>query len=180
MRLPHDWYDEPLPANVRLGERSWIYSSFAFLHHRSTRPDAVRIGDDSGVYHGSFFETGPDAEVEIGRFCTVAGPKIRTDGRVRIGDHTFISYDVVIADDVVAVPPGAGPGAAPRGVEIESEVWIGARAVVAGGARLGRGAVVAAGAVVDFDVPEYAVVAGNPGRVVGSAPPGLAAREDAR
>ena len=42
--LPHDWYPGELPANVVLGKRSWLYSSFAFLHHRSEREPAIRIG----------------------------------------------------------------------------------------------------------------------------------------
>ena len=44
------------------------------------------------------------------------------------------------------------------------------------GARLGKGVIVGAGAVVDFCVPDYAIVAGNPARVVGWArPEGLGA-----
>ena len=41
--LPHDWYPEPLPPNVTIGERSWIYSSFAFSHFRSKIDPAVQI-----------------------------------------------------------------------------------------------------------------------------------------
>lgn len=158
-----------------MGARSWLYSSFAFLHHRSQRSAAIRIGDDSGVYHGSFFETGPDAEVDIGRFCTIAGPTIRTDGRIVIGDHAFISYDVFIADAFDVAPPDAPCSGCARGrgtsIIIGDDVWIGARAVVLGGARLGDGVIVAAGTVVDFPVEPFAVVAGNPARVVGSSPP---------
>ena len=49
---------------------------------------------------------------------------------------------------------------------VEDDVLIGANAVVIEGVRIGRGAVVAAGAVVVNDVPENAVVAGCPARVI--------------
>ena len=52
------------------------------------------------------------------------------------------------------------------GVVIEDDVWVGARAVILRGVRVGRGAIVAAGAVVTKSVPPYAIVAGNPARVL--------------
>ena len=36
--LPHDWFPRPLPSNVRLGEGTWLYSTFAFLHYESEQP----------------------------------------------------------------------------------------------------------------------------------------------
>jgi acetyltransferase-like isoleucine patch superfamily enzyme len=55
-------------------------------------------------------------------------------------------------------------------VTIEDDVWIGAQAIILGGVRIGAGAIIGAAAVVDQDVPAYAIFAGNPGRVVGSVP----------
>ena len=172
--LEHDWYPEPLPRNVVIGERSWLYSSFAFLHYRSQKPCGVRIGDDSGVYCGSFFDLGPEGEVEIGDFCAVVGAIISTNGRVAIEDYAFIAHDVVIADQPVALPRSRTAARRASGrhrpdIRIGENAWIGARAVILGGADIGAGAIVGAGAVVDSEVPAYAVVAGNPARVVGSA-----------
>jgi acetyltransferase-like isoleucine patch superfamily enzyme len=176
LTLPHDWFPRPLPLNVEIGPRSWVYSSFAFLHCRSRRPCAVRVGHDSGVYNGSFFELGPGGEVEVGNFCTVVGAVIRTDRRVVIEDYAFVAHEVVIADTFTAVPPGEtgeparldGPAVS---VVIRRNAWVGARVVLLGGADIGEGVVVGAGAVVDFPVPAFVIVAGNPARVVGSAPP---------
>lgn len=49
---------------------------------------------------------------------------------------------------------------------IGNDVWIGARAILLGGVHVGNGAVIGAGAVVAKDVPPYAIVVGNPARVV--------------
>ena len=55
-------------------------------------------------------------------------------------------------------------------IVIGDDVWIGARAIILPGVHIGRGAIVSAGAVVTDDVPEYAIVAGNPARVIKQRP----------
>jgi acetyltransferase-like isoleucine patch superfamily enzyme len=170
--LPHDWFPRPLPGNVTLGERSWWYSSFACLHCHSTRPCGVRVGKDTGIYHGTFFDLGPDGEVEIGDYCAIVGAIISTNGRVVIRDYALIAHEVVIADSFAAVPWEEGrPGLPGSRTEIiiGENSWIGARAILLPGARVGPGAIVGAAAVIDFAVPDFAIVAGNPARIVGSA-----------
>ena len=63
-------------------------------------------------------------------------------------------------------------------ISIGSNSWIGARAILLAGARIGEGAIVGAAAVVDFSVPPYAIVAGNPARIVGWAEPDPLPRND--
>jgi acetyltransferase-like isoleucine patch superfamily enzyme len=176
--LPHDWFPRPLPENVSLGARSWCYSAFSCAHYRSARPGGVRVGNDSGIYHGTFFDLGSEGEVEIGNYCALVGAIIATNGRVVIGDYCFLAHEVVIADSFAVVPGGdAAAPAAGRGapvVELGENVWVGARAVLLRGARLGAGAIVGAAAVVDFEVAPGAIVAGNPARVVGWANRGSA------
>jgi acetyltransferase-like isoleucine patch superfamily enzyme len=173
IRLPHDWFPASLPANVELGEGSWLYSAFAFVHCCSRRPRAVCVGKLSGIYDGSFFELGPDGEVTIGDYCTLVGAIIATNGQVRIGDYCFVAHEVVFADGPFVAPTlSQGPdnsGVVESGkrIELGNDVWIGAGAVVLGGARIGDGAIIGAAAVVDFEVPAYAIVAGNPARIVG-------------
>lgn len=166
--LEHDWFARPLPENVELGARSWLFSAHMFLHCRSRRPCAVRVGEDSGVYSGTHFELGPDGQVEIGRYCTIVGAIIATNGRVSIGDCSFVAHEVVLADREFARPPDGSPEPAGRDITIGENAWIGARAIVLGGTRIGDGAVVGAGALVSGEVPAGATVAGNPARVVGT------------
>ena len=169
--LPHDWYPQPLPHNVVIGERSWLYSSFAFVHYSSRRPVGVRLGSDTGVYNGSFFELGEHGEVEIGDFCTIVGAVINANRRVEIHDYAFIAHEVHICDHPTAVPPGPGArtGSAPPPLVIGQDAWIGARAIIVGDASIGDGAIVGAGAVVTAPVPPHMTVVGNPARVVGGS-----------
>ena len=170
--LPHDWFPRALPANVVIGERSWCYSSFAFLHYRSTRACGVRVGQDSGIYHGSFFDLGPDGEVVIGDFATLVGAIISVNSRVEIGDHAFIAHEVVLADSFAVVPGAEGtltPSDGQRStIVVGRNSWIGARATILAGVRIGEGAIVGAAAVVEDDVPDFTIAAGVPARIVGS------------
>ena len=51
-------------------------------------------------------------------------------------------------------------------ITIENDVWIGANSTIMSGIKIGNGAIVAAGSTVTKDVPSYAIVAGNPAKVV--------------
>ena len=162
----HDWFAFDVPAGVEIGRRSWVYSSFAFLHGSDAK---VRIGNDTGIYSATNFELGPDAEVLVGNYVMIDGACISTNARVEIEDYSMIAFQAVIADS-----PIAGPGHHPTegrdpNIYIGQNVWIGARSVILGGARLNEGVVVGALAVVDFEVPAFSIVAGNPARIIGTA-----------
>ena len=79
-------------------------------------------------------------------------------GRATVGDHCHVGAGAVLAG--VIEPASATP------VIVEDNVMIGANAVVIEGCRIGRDAVVAAGAVVVGDVPAGAVVAGCPAKII--------------
>ena len=168
-----EWF-EPLPDNVVIGERSYLYSSYAFRHCLSQRDPAVRIGHDTGVYANTVFELGPQAEVTIGDYCSIADPTIATNGRVTIGSYCLVGWDSVIADVSWPVPPrsreavGGAVNPCPESeIVLADNVWVGARAILLTGARIGENAVVGAGSVVDFEVPPGMLAAGNPARVIG-------------
>ncbi|MCB2204264.1 acyltransferase [bacterium] len=99
----------------------------------------------------------------ISQHCTVSGS-------VRIGDDTLIGGFVTIIDGN-HVTRNAERSIREQGgkqvpIEIGSDVWIGSNAVILQGVNIGDHAVVAANATVTKDVPEYAVVAGTPARVI--------------
>jgi hypothetical protein len=172
--LENDWWPAPVPQNVVIGSGSYLFSSYCFLHYRSEQPTGVKIGSRSGAYEGTFFNLGPLGQVEIGNYCTLAGPTFATNGKVVIGDYAFISYHVYFAGSEAATTPLSRTfekNDIPDPITVSENVWIGARAVLLPGARLGEGAIIGACAVVDFEVPPFGIVAGSPAEVVGQANP---------
>jgi UDP-2-acetamido-3-amino-2,3-dideoxy-glucuronate N-acetyltransferase len=143
---------------------------------RRPRPGApARVHPPSVVANGATV----GLDVVVGAFCFVADGAVIGAGS-RIQGHTGVWDGVVLGEDVF-VGPGAQftnirhPRAAfPRAPNwdrtvVEEGATIGALAAIVAPARIGRCAVVGAGAVVTQDVPAHAIVVGNPARVVGWA-----------
>ncbi|MFD2371003.1 2,3,4,5-tetrahydropyridine-2,6-dicarboxylate N-acetyltransferase [Brevibacillus sp. GCM10020057] len=115
--------------------------------------DQVTIGNNAVIMMGATINIG--AVIGEG---TMIDMNVVVGGRGTIGKNCHIGAGSVIAG--VIEPPSAQP------VVVEDDVLIGANAVILEGIRVGKGAVVAAGAVVIEDVPPYTVVAGTPARVI--------------
>jgi 2,3,4,5-tetrahydropyridine-2-carboxylate N-succinyltransferase/tetrahydrodipicolinate N-acetyltransferase len=115
--------------------------------------DRVLIGEGAVVMMGAVVNIG--AVVGAGTMIDMGAI---LGGRATVGKNCHIGAGAVLAG--VIEPPSAMP------VVVEDDVLIGANAVVLEGVRIGRGAVVAAGAVVVEDVPAETVVAGVPARVI--------------
>lgn len=115
--------------------------------------DQVEIGDHAVIMMGAVINIG----AEIGEGSMIDMGAI-LGGRAIVGKNCHIGAGTVLAG--VIEPPSAEP------VVIEDNVMIGANAVVLEGVRVGRGAVVAAGAVVVSDVAPNTVVAGVPARKI--------------
>jgi acetyltransferase-like isoleucine patch superfamily enzyme len=99
------------------------------------------------------------------------GTHVQCNGGVTIGKYCHLSRGITILstthdydkrpkipyDEVVTERP----------VVIKDFVWVGCHAIILGGVTIGEGAIVGAGSLVFKDVPDYAIVLGNPARVVG-------------
>jgi maltose O-acetyltransferase len=119
------------------------------------------------VEHGAFFGSGRDIEVGdntgIGINCRIAGP-------LKIGRDVMMGPDVMIftqnhENSRLDIPMNLQT-APKKPVIIEDDVWIAARVIILPGITVHKGAIIGAGAVVTKDVPEYAVVGGNPARII--------------
>lgn len=111
-------------------------------------------------------------ELVIGDFSGI-GIKCKLSGRVCIGKYVMMGPDVVIhtrehRHDRIDVPMCEQGQEPEKPVVIQDDVWLCERAIILPGLTIGKGSIVAAGAVVCTDVPPYSVVAGNPARVVKS------------
>ncbi len=115
--------------------------------------DQVEIGDNAVIMMGASINIG--AVIGEG---TMIDMNAVLGGRATVGKNCHIGAGSVLAG--VIEPPSAQP------VIIEDEVVVGANVVVLEGVRVGKGAVLAAGAVVTEDVPPNTVVAGIPARVI--------------
>ena len=155
-----------LPRSTAPGGRFW-----RALRLWCARPLLLSCGSHVNVERGATFASG---QVSIGDHSGI-GVDAYLQGPVAIGKHVMMAPQVVIftANHIFAsrtVPMRLQGSTEARPVVIEDDVWLGQRCMVMPGLRIGRGAVVAAGAIVTKDVPQFAVVAGNPARVVGERP----------
>lgn len=129
----------------------------------------VRIGAETSVMPHVIIRAGGSRKVRIGSHCSL-NPYVCVFGGATIGNHVRIATHVVIVPmqhrfDRTDVPIH-GQGVTSKGVVIEDDVWIGMNVSILDGVRVGRGAVVGAGAVVTKDVAPEAIVVGNPARVL--------------
>lgn len=152
----------PIAGNVQLGEGVQIF-----------QPDLVnlygcKIGDQSRI--GPFVEIQKNATV--GQRCKVSSHSFICEG-VIIEDEVFIGHCVMFTNDLFphatsedgALQTDADWTVIPTTVKRRAS--IGSNATIIAGVTIGENALVGAGAVVTRDVPDYAIVAGVPARVVG-------------
>lgn len=179
-----DWFPGVLADNVRFDEAAYIQSSYSFFECAALQPGAIEIGRAAGIYRNCVLIVGPQGRLRIGEYTSLNSTYIVCQDDIQIGAHCLISWGVVVTDTWVSAipdryawrdqltqcatqnPRGILPSMTSRAVLIEDNVWIGFGSVVLPGTRLGRGAIVGCKSVVSGEIPPYAVVAGNPARVI--------------
>jgi len=135
---------------IVLGDRVRINTITTFTAHKESDEPTLRIGDD--VYIGSYVQIAIGSEVTIG-------------DRVLIASRVFLAgYDGHPVDPIDRSSGLADP--VPPPMRIGDDAWIGAGAFVGKGVTIGRCAIVAAASVVTRDVPDGAIVGGNPAQVI--------------
>ncbi len=147
-------------------------SLFALIDHYSNVSNKARVYSRNKVWKstiGDYTYVGERSSIvntDIGKFCSIAGEVL-----IGLSSHTinFLSTSPLFTekrngtgsswcDEAISYPY--------KRVEIGNDVWIGARAMIMGGIKIGNGAVVGAGAVVTKDVPPYAIVVGIPAKII--------------
>ena len=150
--------------------------SFTLRRVWLSRVLGIRLGPGAGVHLGCYvWFYGPSqirrdgiaigAYTRINRKCT-----LDTRGGLVIGDNVSISPEVMILTAEHRLTDARFVDESRAPVVIGDHVFIGSRAIILPGVRLGRGAVVAAGSVVTRSVDELVIVGGVPARPIGTRP----------
>nr|WP_314614801.1 acyltransferase [uncultured Pseudomonas sp.] len=119
----------------------------------------AKIGQDCNICAHSLIE----GDVIVGDRVTVKSGVFLWDG-TRVADDVFIGPNATFTND--PLPRSKAYPEVFKGISLEKGSSIGANATILPGVRVGEYAMVGAGAVVTKDVPPYAVVVGNPARVI--------------
>lgn len=120
-------------------------------------------------------------KIDIGRFCKL-NFNIEIGNKSSIGDNAYIQGNVKIGNNVMIGPqvmmiasnhnysdrriPMNQQGANSKGIIIEDDVWIGARAIILDGVIIREGTIVGAGAVVTKNTEPFTVIGGNPAKLI--------------
>ncbi|GAC1418080.1 MAG: acyltransferase [Flavisolibacter sp.] len=158
---------------------SWLINPFI---HKTGKGSIIRFRTRMDVLPFNRFELGDYSVIED--FCTVnngVGDVIIGSetligmgnviiGPVMIGNHVIFAQNIVVSGLNHGYQDISQPIHKQRVstalITIEDECWVGANAVITAGVTIGKHSVVAAGTIVNKNIPPYSVVVGNPGRVV--------------
>ena len=146
-----------LPRDIPLfGE--WFHKFRSFL----CRPLFKEAGKVVGVGRGADFDNGCNIIMKdyahIGEYAVLAGPH----ATITIGRHVMMgSYCMIIAQNHKYLEEGFD-GFEGKDVLIDDYAWIGNRVIILPGVRIGKYAIIGAGAVVTKNIPDYAIAVGNP------------------
>jgi acetyltransferase-like isoleucine patch superfamily enzyme len=157
------------PHKIRIGDNV-VIDDGCCLDAKGTDNEGITIAD--GVFIGRntilSCKNGDiviDEQANVGFNCEIfsasrvhVGKKILMAAYTYLvgGDHLYDRVDIPVLDQ----------GRTARGVEVGDHVWLGTHVVVADGARIGRDAIIGAGAVVIGEIPEFAIAAGIPAKVI--------------
>ena len=152
----------PISDNVRLGEGVMIH------HPQLVNLYGCSVGTGSRV--GAFVEIQKNAN--IGARCKISSHTFICEG-VTIEDEVFVGHGVMFINDIF--PKAANEDGSAQSesdwavipILVKRRASIGSNATIMGGVTIGQSALIGAGAVVTKDVPDHAIVAGVPAKVVG-------------
>jgi acetyltransferase-like isoleucine patch superfamily enzyme len=139
------------------------FHSLRVNHYRRL---GVKIGAGSTIFMSTYMHEATSITIGEG---TIINQHCHLDGRggLKIGSNVNISSHVVLVAGSHEVNDGEHFGGYAKAITVEDYAWLCTRATILAGVTVGRGAVVAAGAVVTKSVEPYAIVAGIPARKIG-------------
>lgn len=157
-------------ADLRLSKG--IFIDDRVLIYQDKGDGAVELAGNVLIYRDTIIQTGAGGSVTIGSYSSLQ-PRCQLSAYkapIRIGCNVLIAPNCVFYSYDHSFEPGKiiakQPLKTKGGIVIEDDAWIGVGVIILDGVRIGKGAVVGAGSVVNNDIPDYAIAVGNPARVV--------------
>lgn len=130
--------------------------------YRADISGRVSIGRFSSLWGPEILISGTRNGITIGAFCSIA----RHCAMYETFHNPQRTTTYFVEKNLLQIPPWPDAEMSKGPIRIGNDVWIGASAQVMSGVTIGDGAIVGAGAIVTHDVPAYAIVGGNPARVI--------------
>lgn len=159
------------PHRIRLGSEV-VIDDFAVLDGKGTKDCTIDIGSGSIVGRNTVLSC-KEGTIRLGERtnisvnCTlISESELEIGHRVLMAGHCYLIAGGNHGIDRLDVPILEQPRVEKGGVRVGDNAWLGAQVTVLDGVNIGRDAVVAAGAVVTRDVPEFTIVGGVPARVM--------------
>ncbi|MFC4687564.1 DapH/DapD/GlmU-related protein [Epilithonimonas pallida] len=122
----------------------------------------VKVDDFSSVWGPNISLISTDKfPIEIGKFCSIA-----RNVSIQTFNHNHNKLTSYYIGKNIFNEEWENEQISNGGVIIKNDVWIGASCVILGGVTIGNGAVIAANSLVNKDVPDYAIVAGSPAKII--------------
>lgn len=121
----------------------------------------VQVGNFTSIWGPNITIRSKVNPIKIGNFCSIAkNVTIQEYNHNLKKFSTYYFYQNILGKHNDEEHVSKGP------IQIGHDVWIGTNVVITSGVTIGNGAIVGAGSVVTKDVPDYAIVAGNPAKVI--------------
>jgi len=157
------------PGKIRLGDNV-VVDDYCCLDAKGTENRGIDIGARVFISRNTILsckngDIAIDDEANIGFNAEIfSASRVRVGKKVLMaaytylvgGDHLYDRTDVPVLDQ----------GRTAQGIDVDDHAWLGAHVVVTDGSRVGRDAIVGAGAVVVGEIPDFAIATGIPAKVV--------------
>lgn len=154
-------------GNLEIG-KSW--------GRKSVLPTSLGLGNDSKIiinghfriYEGALIGIGDNASLKLGSGYINSKLSLSCFEKIEIGNNVVISSGVTIrdSDNHTIKKEGCMDSIKTKPILIGNHVWIGLNAVILKGVKIGNGSIVAAGAIVNKDIPENTMVGGVPAKII--------------
>lgn len=167
------------PTFKKLGKNTII----GYKMERLVGAEKIEIGESTYIEHNveitawtKYKTQSFSASIKIGNGCTIRhGAHITAINRIEIGNNLLTGTDILITDNThgtcnnlgeLQIRPHDRPVYSKGAIIIGDNVWIGSKASILANVHIGNGVVIAANSVVTKDIPDYAIVAGCPAKVI--------------